>query len=122
MVAKVIYMYMLAKLKDVCPSEEIMSHILLFADKMGTILRANLEGLKSPLITTVRGRGLLNAIVIRPTVLKVKTQLQMMTPPCFFTKHTGKKHIQELVGVYSPTKKQAAVHNSLPLHGLYLMT
>jgi hypothetical protein len=47
---------------------------------MGGMLRKNLEGLNSPLITTVRGRGLLNAIIIRPTVLKVRkpTSLRML--------------------------------------------
>lgn len=34
------------------------------AEKLGQIFRAGLEGLKSPLIQTVRGKGLLNAIVI----------------------------------------------------------
>jgi len=32
---------------------------------MGQLLRSELEGLGSPFIQTVRGKGLLNAIVIR---------------------------------------------------------
>lgn len=43
------------------------------ADKMGQILRKNLADLKSPLITTIRGRGLLNAIIIKPTQIKGRT-------------------------------------------------
>jgi ornithine--oxo-acid transaminase len=34
------------------------------AEKLGHIFRQGLEDLKSPLIQTVRGKGLLNAIVI----------------------------------------------------------
>ncbi|EGD73531.1 ornithine aminotransferase [Salpingoeca rosetta] len=36
------------------------------ANRMGKILRDRLTALDSPLITTVRGKGLLNAIVIKP--------------------------------------------------------
>eukprot|EP00286_Rhodomonas_abbreviata_P026550 CAMPEP_0181311132 /NCGR_PEP_ID=MMETSP1101-20121128/12966_1 /TAXON_ID=46948 /ORGANISM="Rhodomonas abbreviata, Strain Caron Lab Isolate" /LENGTH=444 /DNA_ID=CAMNT_0023417827 /DNA_START=24 /DNA_END=1358 /DNA_ORIENTATION=+ len=39
------------------------------ANKMGEITRKNLVSMNSPLITTVRGKGLLNAIVIKPTVV-----------------------------------------------------
>jgi ornithine--oxo-acid transaminase len=34
------------------------------AEELGQLFRAGLEGLQSPLIQTVRGKGLLNAIVI----------------------------------------------------------
>jgi ornithine--oxo-acid transaminase len=37
------------------------------ADKMGTILRNELKKLPSDVVTAVRGKGLLNAIVIRET-------------------------------------------------------
>lgn len=37
------------------------------ADKMGTILRRELMKLPSDVVTAVRGKGLLNAIVIRET-------------------------------------------------------
>lgn len=37
------------------------------AEKMGTILRNELMKLPSDIVTTVRGKGLLNAIVIRET-------------------------------------------------------
>lgn len=37
------------------------------ADKMGTILRKELMKLPSDVVTAVRGKGLLNAIVIRET-------------------------------------------------------
>jgi len=40
------------------------------AQAMGEVMRANLVGLKSPLVTVVRGKGLLNAIVIKPTQIK----------------------------------------------------
>lgn len=36
------------------------------AEKLGHILRAELKNIKSPYITEVRGKGLLNAIVIKP--------------------------------------------------------
>ncbi len=36
------------------------------AYKMGEILRRELRSIKSDMITTVRGKGLLNAIVIKP--------------------------------------------------------
>lgn len=36
------------------------------AEKMGVIFRERMKGIKSDLITTVRGKGLLNAIVIKP--------------------------------------------------------
>lgn len=36
------------------------------SEKMGQIFRDRLEGIDTPLIETVRGRGLLNAVVIRP--------------------------------------------------------
>lgn len=36
------------------------------ADAMGKIFRARMEAIESPLITLVRGKGLLNAIVIKP--------------------------------------------------------
>jgi len=37
------------------------------AEKMGQITRKNLVSMKSPLVSVVRGKGLLNAIVIKPT-------------------------------------------------------
>lgn len=37
------------------------------AEYLGRLLRQGLKEIKSPLITTVRGKGLLNAIVIKPT-------------------------------------------------------
>lgn len=37
------------------------------ADKMGTILRNELMKLPSDIVTAVRGKGLLNAVVIRET-------------------------------------------------------
>lgn len=37
------------------------------ADKMGTVLRNELMKLPSDIVTAVRGKGLLNAIVIRET-------------------------------------------------------
>jgi ornithine--oxo-acid transaminase len=43
------------------------------ASKMGEIMRSNLENMGSPLVTTVRGRGLLNAIIIKPTEMKGRT-------------------------------------------------
>ncbi len=36
------------------------------AEKMGQLFRARMQNIKSPLITTVRGKGLLNAVVIKP--------------------------------------------------------
>ncbi len=36
------------------------------ADRMGRVLRAGLRALRHPMIELVRGRGLLNAIVVRP--------------------------------------------------------
>ncbi|MBI3233761.1 MAG: ornithine--oxo-acid transaminase [Bacteroidetes bacterium] len=41
-------------------------HLAENAEKMGQILRARLSDINSPLISTVRGKGLLNAIVIKP--------------------------------------------------------
>jgi len=40
------------------------------AQAMGVIMRNNLLNMKSPLVTVVRGKGLLNAIVIKPTQIK----------------------------------------------------
>lgn len=40
------------------------------AQAMGVIMRNNLVSMKSPLVTVVRGKGLLNAIVIKPTQIK----------------------------------------------------
>jgi ornithine--oxo-acid transaminase len=40
-------------------------HLAENADAMGKILRAELTRLQSPFITTIRGKGLLNAIVIK---------------------------------------------------------
>lgn len=40
------------------------------AQAMGEIMRKNLVSMKSPLVTVVRGKGLLNAIVIKPTQIK----------------------------------------------------
>jgi ornithine--oxo-acid transaminase len=37
------------------------------ADKMGKIFRAEIEKIKSPMIQLIRGKGLLNAVVIKPT-------------------------------------------------------
>lgn len=37
------------------------------AERMGEILRAGLRKLPKDIVTTVRGKGLLNAIVIRET-------------------------------------------------------
>jgi ornithine--oxo-acid transaminase len=37
------------------------------ADKMGQIVRQELENINSPMIETVRGKGLLNAVVIKPS-------------------------------------------------------
>ena len=37
------------------------------ANELGELLRQELRNINSPLITTVRGKGLLNAIVIKPT-------------------------------------------------------
>lgn len=36
------------------------------SDKLGHVLRKELDKLKGSLVTEVRGKGLLNAIVIRP--------------------------------------------------------
>ncbi len=36
------------------------------ADRLGKIFRAELQGIDSDMIETVRGKGLLNAVVIRP--------------------------------------------------------
>ena len=36
------------------------------SERLGRILRKELDKLKGPLVTEVRGKGLLNAIVIRP--------------------------------------------------------
>jgi ornithine--oxo-acid transaminase len=36
------------------------------AEKLGRIFRSELEALKSPIVEKVRGKGLLNAIVIKP--------------------------------------------------------
>lgn len=36
------------------------------AEKLGIIFRQRMEVIKSPLVTTVRGKGLLNAIIIKP--------------------------------------------------------
>lgn len=41
-------------------------HLAENAEKMGQILRARLSAINSPLISIVRGKGLLNAIVIKP--------------------------------------------------------
>jgi ornithine--oxo-acid transaminase len=37
------------------------------ADEMGRLLRGELEKLNSPFISTIRGKGLLNAVVIKHT-------------------------------------------------------
>jgi ornithine--oxo-acid transaminase len=36
------------------------------AEKMGELTRKNLKDMNSPLVSVVRGKGLLNAIVIKP--------------------------------------------------------
>ena len=38
------------------------------AEKMGNILRSELNKLPKDIVTTVRGKGLLNAIVINPSM------------------------------------------------------
>jgi acetylornithine/succinyldiaminopimelate/putrescine aminotransferase len=38
-----------------------------FSHRMGEIMRRRLNEIQSPLIRTVRGRGLMNAVVINPT-------------------------------------------------------
>jgi len=43
------------------------------AEKMGQITRKNLESMKSPLLSVIRGKGLLNAIVIKPTKIGGRT-------------------------------------------------
>jgi len=43
------------------------------AEKMGQLTRANLTAMNSPLVSLVRGKGLLNAIVIEPTKVGGKT-------------------------------------------------
>eukprot|EP00284_Hemiselmis_tepida_P017530 CAMPEP_0174923528 /NCGR_PEP_ID=MMETSP1355-20121228/6646_1 /TAXON_ID=464990 /ORGANISM="Hemiselmis tepida, Strain CCMP443" /LENGTH=442 /DNA_ID=CAMNT_0016169229 /DNA_START=26 /DNA_END=1354 /DNA_ORIENTATION=- len=40
---------------------------------MGELTRKNLHDMKSPLITTIRGRGLLNAIIIKPIEIRGRT-------------------------------------------------
>lgn len=54
-------------------SPPLTPNVVRLAEKMGVITRKNLESIKSPLITTVRGRGLLNAIIIKPTQVKGRT-------------------------------------------------
>jgi ornithine--oxo-acid transaminase len=44
------------------------------ADKMGDIFRSELNKIKSPLIKNIRGKGLLNAMVIEPIEIKGKTK------------------------------------------------
>jgi ornithine--oxo-acid transaminase len=44
------------------------------AFKMGKIFRDGLGSINSPLIKTIRGKGLLNAMVIEPTILKGETK------------------------------------------------
>lgn len=48
---------------EIVRDEELVSR----AERLGKIFRQGLEGLKSPMIKTVRGKGLLNAIVIDET-------------------------------------------------------
>eukprot|EP00960_Hanusia_phi_P010478 306836-Hanusia_phi.AAC.3 len=43
------------------------------AEKNGELTRKNLHSMKSPLVTTIRGKGLLNAIIIKPTQIKGRT-------------------------------------------------
>lgn len=43
------------------------------AQKMGELTRKNLNAMKSPLVTTVRGKGLLNAIVVKPVQIGGRT-------------------------------------------------
>jgi acetylornithine/succinyldiaminopimelate/putrescine aminotransferase len=50
-------------LKQVLEEENLAEN----ADKMGAILRKELMKLPSDVVTSVRGKGLLNAIVIRET-------------------------------------------------------
>merc|ERR1719316_85121 len=45
------------------------------AEKMGAKLRAGLEAIGHPQVTTIRGRGLLNAIVIEPKAGKTAGDL-----------------------------------------------
>ncbi len=40
------------------------------AERMGKVVRDGLSAIKSPLISTIRGKGLLNAIVIEPFTIK----------------------------------------------------
>jgi len=51
------------------------------AQRMGEVLRAELRKLPKDIITTVRGKGLLNAIVIKETKGRV--------PYCFWNKDTN---------------------------------
>jgi ornithine--oxo-acid transaminase len=44
------------------------------ADKMGEIFRSELNNIKSPLVKNVRGKGLLNAVVIEPIGIEGKTK------------------------------------------------
>ena len=57
------------------------------AFKMGKIFREGLVKLNSPLIKTVRGKGLLNAIVIEPVTLKGKTKTAWDV--CLMLAHNG---------------------------------
>lgn len=50
------------------------------AEKMGQILRAELNKLPNEIVTMVRGKGLLNAIVIKET-----KGTQLLIPPCIMS-------------------------------------
>ena len=53
------------------------------AEKMGIIFRDEMQMVKSDMITTVRGKGLLNAIAIRPDAPKTAWQI------CLHMKENG---------------------------------
>lgn len=54
---------------EVIKNENLVGNAL----KMGDLTRKNLHAMNSPLVTTIRGRGLLNAIVVKPTQVQGKT-------------------------------------------------
>jgi len=54
-------------------------HLADNAEKMGELLRKRLNEIDSPAIELVRGRGLLNAIVVKPDGSKVNILIQIYT-------------------------------------------
>lgn len=77
------------------------------AQRMGELLRAELSKLPKDIVTTVRGKGLLNAIVIRETkgtgrenkkVVVVVNKLTNSTPP----------RLRRLEGVPPPPEQRTA--------------